>query len=639
VLAIHYDRERDLLFSGGADGTVKIWEPESGTLLYSLLISHLPVSRFAVHPTRPLIAALEASGPGSATIKVWNWESKVRLYSIELNDFPLFFDFSPKGTYLFSCQADWTSISFYNAASGVALPLLDNGFGIVSFATISQSERNIMTYQPSGKITYWEIRTGREIKAVETLPNLSLAKISHNKRFLVAQIENRLAVVDLLSGRLISRVDQADIQSMVLSQDDRILQCLIDDGEKSTVAQWLLTGDQLYRLNSPGVEQPIVSENITAITMRNEDLVFGDSEGILWIRDANGNVRKLSQNNLLEVSDFAVRDDKVALATPEAIISFRLDVSHYSSRPDDIITSYSYRRHPNPYDSPVGLKFQDEDNLLIWDKSEENRGMGIIRLSSGYLYNEYGNFSSPQMQIELSGQRILSLESNGLFRVLELSSYNPLFEYHAPGIQKIISAGEHDLIGAGSQLGGISGSLIRIDSRTGETVPLSDSSVLTYDLVYDDNDRILYTLSIDRKSGTTQTCVKSHYGKDLEKSRSILSYKGEDLLASLEYDAASKILFTSLGHDRVQSWDGEDIETYQATRHIPRTLRATNRLLFALNKDSTLTVWDRQSRKVILDLYLFKDYSWIAVFPNENAYISEKADHFLILPTRRKKLS
>jgi hypothetical protein len=206
-------------------------------------------------------------------------------------------------------------------------------------------------------------------------------------------------------------------------------------------------------------------------------------------------------------------------------------------------------------------------------------------------------------------------------------------------MQKIISAGEYDLIGAGSQVSGFAGSLIRIDSLTGETVPLADSSLLTYDLVYNDDDQTLYTLSIDRQNGKTKTCVNRFYGNDLEKSRSILNYEGEDLFASLEYDAANKTLFTSVGHGKVQSWDGEEIEVYQATRHIPRSLRVANRLLFALNKDSTITVWDRQNRTVILDLYLFKDYSWIAIFPNENAYISEKADHFLILPEKRKKLS
>jgi len=110
-------------------------------------------------------------------------------------------------------------------------------------------------------------------------------------------------------------------------------------------------------------------------------------------------------------------------------------------------------------------------------------------------------------------------------------------------------------------------------------------------------------------------------------------------LACLEYDTADKTLFRSLGDGRGQSWDGRDIKVYQATRHIPRYIKATNHLLFSLNKDSTFTIWDRQSRTVILDLYLFKDYSWIAVFPNENAYISEKADHFLILLKKRKKLS
>ncbi len=639
VLAIHYDGQRDLLFSGGADGIVKIWESESGTLLYSLLLSHLPIRRFAIHPTRPLIAVLKVYGPDTAYINVWNWETKNQLYSIELNDMPLFFSFSPQGTYLVNCQADWDSISIYNAITGKALPIMGDGFGIVSFATVSQSEKNIMTYQPSGRITYWELRTGRELKVVETLPNLSLARISHSKRYLIAQAGDHLVVVDLLSGRIKSSVQQAKIKSLVLSYDDRTIQCLTDDGERARVSQWLLTGNILYELESSGARRSILPDNITAIAMRNDSLVFGDSDGILWVRDVSGNARKLSQNNLLEISDFSVRDATVALATSEVIISFRLDLRKQNNLPQNIITSYSYRRHTNPYAAPVGLIFLDYENLLIWDKSEEHRGISTINLSSGHIYNEYRNFSAPQVQIDLSEDRILSLEQNGLLRVLELNSYDPLFEYRSPGLQKIITAGDNDLIGARTQMSGFLGSLIRIDSRTGETVPLADSSLLTYDLIYDDIDNTLYTLSVDRSGGRTNTRVKYHYGEGLDKSRAVLNYEGEDLYASLDYDAADKTLFTSLGYGRVQSWDGRDIEVYQATRHIPRYIKVTNHLLFSLNKDSTITIWDRQSRTVILDLYLFKDYSWIAIFPNEDAYISENADHFLILLKKRKKLS
>lgn len=639
VLAIHYDGERDLLFSGGADGTVKIWESESGTLLYSLLLSHLPIRRFVVHPTKPLIAVLKVYGPDTAHINVWNWETKDRLYSIELNDVPLSFGFSPKGTYLVNCQADWNSISFYNAITGKALPIMDDGFGIVSFATVSQSEKNIMTYQPSGRITYWELRTGRELKVVETLPNLSVARISHNKRYLIAQAGNRLVVVDLLSGHIKASVQQSNIKSLVLSFDDRTIQSLTYDGERAKVTQWLLTGNLLYELDNSGAGRSILPDNITAVAMRQDTLVFGDSDGILWVRDISGNVRKLSQNNLLEISDFSVRDATVALATPKVIISFSLDIKKHSNLPGNIITSYSYRRHTNPYAAPVGLKFLDDENLLIWDKSDEHRGISTINLFSGHIYNEYRNFSAPQVQIDLSEGRILSLERNGLLRVLEQNSYDPLFEYRSPGLQKIVPAGENNLIGARTQMSGFSGSLIRIDSQTGETVPLADSSLLTYDLIYDDMDDTLYTLSIDRSGGKTNTRVKYHYGEGLEKSRAVLNYQGEDLFASLDYDNADKTLFTSLGYGRVQSWDGRDIEVYQATRHIPRYIKVTNHLLFSLNKDSTITIWDRKSRKVILDLYLFKDYSWIAIFPNENAYISENADHFLILLKKRKKLS
>jgi WD40 repeat protein len=639
VLAIQYDDRRDLLLTGSADGTIKIWEPESGTLLHSLLVSHLPVQRFAFHPSQPLIAVLEVYGPDTASVGVWNWQSKAQLYRIEMTDVPLCFTFSPQGTYLITCQADWNSINVYNGKTGKVRPLMNDGFGIVSFVTVSQSEKNIMTYQPSGRLTYWELETGKEIKVVETLPNLSLARISHNRRYMMAQTDERLVILDLLSGRIKASTQLTRIKSLTISQDDRTIVCLTDDRDAPMISSWLFTGDDLYELESSQAVISGLPQQITSIATRNDDLLLGDGNGTLWVKNHSGNVCKLSQNNLLDISDLSVREDTVALASPDVIVSFHLDIGEYATRLDSIITSYSYSRYSNPFSTPIGLRFLNGQNLLLWDKSEEHRGISVLNLFSGYTQRQYSNFSAPQIQVDLAEGRILSLEKNGLLRLLEINTYSSLFEYLSPGLRKIVSAGEDNLIGARSQMSGFSGSLIRIDSRTGETVPLTDSSLLTYDLVYEKSNNTLYTLSIDRRDGQTVTCIKRHFGEGLEKTEAVVRYVGEDLSASLDYDTTDKILYTSLGYAEVRSWDGQSVEIFQATRHVPRYLKAAGRLLYSLNKDSTITIWDRTSRKIILDLYLFKDYSWIAIFPNEKAYISQGADQFLILTGKRKKIS
>jgi hypothetical protein len=64
-------------------------------------------------------------------------------------------------------------------AAGSNTVLAADYSGAVSFAATDPSERTMMTYAASGRISYWELDTGREIQNVAAPPNLiSMAGLS-----------------------------------------------------------------------------------------------------------------------------------------------------------------------------------------------------------------------------------------------------------------------------------------------------------------------------------------------------------------------------------------------------------------------------------------------------------------------------
>jgi len=267
IETIRVDDRRDLLFSGSRDGTIKVWKVGSSMLLRSLLVSHLPAGRFAVHPTLPHIAALEVLGPSSSRLTVWNWERGIKLYTIALPDDPLYFAYSPRGTYLVMCRADWESLSLYRARDGRRLSMLDDGFGIVSYFTVSESENNIMTYQPSGTITYWRLSTGATIKKVDTLPNLSSIVITHDKRHMLAHHRDRLVVVDLLTGALEASVPLPKMSGLTVSPNDDLVVCMVQREEGIGLESFGFTGSRLYSRSGFPHQQPHSVGRISAIAL------------------------------------------------------------------------------------------------------------------------------------------------------------------------------------------------------------------------------------------------------------------------------------------------------------------------------------------------------------------------------------
>ena len=251
IVVLEYDESRDLIFSASKDGTVKIWNSGSGKLLHSLLGSHLAIRRMAYHPTLPQIATLEVFGPDSSRISVWDWQKKRQLYSINLEEVPLYITYSPKGTYLIFCRADWKSLSINRAKDGKNLALMQKGFGIVSYLALSQSEKNIMTYQPSGRIVYRDLQTEKEIKTVDTLANLSKIRIFKNRRYLIAQSRADIVVVDLLEGRTVASSDLPGIISIAVTPSGNRLFCLSKTEGKMQLTRWYFTGGFLYSTGSP----------------------------------------------------------------------------------------------------------------------------------------------------------------------------------------------------------------------------------------------------------------------------------------------------------------------------------------------------------------------------------------------------
>ena len=618
ITALAHDPRLGVLASGSTDGTVRIWDIDVASQVKSLLVSHRIVRALDFHPRDPLLAVLEVSSPERTRITVWNWQTGRSLYTLTLDAVPLYMGFSTLGSYLVYTQARWESVSVHDARTGRRLPYLSQGFGIVSYVAFSRSERNLMTYQSSGRITYWELRTGEKLKEVTTAPGLTSSAITEDFGAMVARSSSSVVVVDVATGRTLAEEPAAGIAGIKVSPDgSRILGLPIDD--RSTPLQWVHRHGVLTRLES---DWP--AAGVSAAVVADDAVFTGGRSGTLSRIPAFGPLREISRNKLKRIVDLATAGERVVLATADELLVFDLETRLYSSGSKNLVRSYQTSVIPAPSSRPISGVTLDEDGAIItWDQG------GLLSISRGRWPAE-----TPLAQARVrmarpaaTAGRFLTLDQDGTIRLLE--GWRPLITYPSPGTRDVCEVSPEILVAARTRVSSQEQPFLRINARTGETVPIPDSAIAGYALAADIPRERFFSLSVNRTDGSEVTRLRAHTGQGFEEASMAMSYDGEDAGASVVVDQRRGRAYTTLGYQTVRSWESGHVSTLEQGSGIPRKLALLDRVLVCVNLDGTVSAWDTRTGRLVLEFYLFGDGAWLAVFPQDGAFLSNGADAFI----------
>jgi hypothetical protein len=268
----------------------------------------------------------------------------------------------------------------------------------------------------------------------------------------------------------------------------------------------------------------------------------------------------------------------------------------------------------------IGLEFLDPQTLLVWSRGAEQPAVGLMDVLSGRFQELDLQLSAPLKQVGVFAQGIVIVDERGQCLILDRATFVPRFRFSSPGMNKLIFAAGDTLVGGRTSLSTFGSPLLQITERTGETVAISDPSMFVYNLVFDPLEANLYTLSVDGGGGPGRTRLKLHSGYGFERSRVLLDYAGEDIAAGIAVDSQGRV-YSSLGFERVAVWDGDHLERLEEARHVHRDLYVAGDKIVAGNRDGSFTFWDRETRRLLLDLYLFQDSSWGVELPDGSTYV------------------
>lgn len=629
ITDLEYDARRRLLFSAGDDGSVRVWEHGSRTIVQHLFLGVHRVSRIALQPEGTLLAAVLRSAAGDDLLEVWDWRSGRRLYGRALTEPPLHLGFTSRGSALVYTRAQLDSVVFLDARSGRPLPRLPPGLGIVSFVTTSTNERTIMTYQPTGRIRYWDAAGAGLQAEVTTLPGLEQIAVSADNTLLVARSGGDIVAIDVVTGQVRRRLTPAapavfavsDLRPQLILLETapaaagggvRLRRVLLDRG---------LTGDRGAALELSGA--------VSVIAAADYSVFMAQPGGIAEYR--SGAVRTFARDELLPEAQLAIAGDILVVAGGARLALFRTALP--AAPPGGRATAgtpplprvLSRQQVPNPLPAPVGLTVAAPAAVLLWNREGEAGALGTLDPVSGAFQLRLTGLPAPLAQVSVLERRLLLLDRAGELRLYSLAQVlgadpdrppAPEQRFRLPGANKAAGSGRRLVVGRSGAPAGAA-PLLRIDTATAETILLPDEALLIYDVAQHAAGD-LFTLGVEAApagSGPAQarTVLKRRTGGNLIRQYVLDTYAGEDLFAALAAAPDGRRVYSSLGQDTVRVWDGGRLQEMERSGHRPRRLAVAGGVLVAHNADGTFTVWDRATRAVLFDLYLFRDFEWLVV--------------------------
>ena len=664
-----YDAQRRLLFSAGDDGTVRVWSHDRRTIVRNLRIGAARVISIALHPEDTLVAMVLRFPGSDDLLEVWDWSAGRSLYRHELDDAPLHVGFTSRGSSLVYTRARFDSVVFLDPRTGRRQRRLPAAFGIVSYVTTSTNERTIMTYQPTGEVRYWDADTMQLKAALPTLANLEEIAVSADRSLLVARAGEEVVAIDVITGAVRYRFPVPRRSLFAVADQLPQVAVLYPSGQEEP--GYALRRFTLDRAVAEGSESSLELNGwVTASVYAGRDLFLADRSAI-WEAGPTG-AQPFVRDELLDPVAFAAGGDTLLVATARRIAVARLQRPQAAAPPGFGLPASVSGALPrlayatllrNPFGAAVGLAVISRGELptfpapagvarqpnsdavvLVWNREGPGGRLGTIDPRTGRYRLRLSDLPAPLIQVSPVDEHLLLLDGIGnitLYPVEQIltgsafSAPEPVQRYWAPGTSRVVRVGRH-LIAGRRSADAITAPLLKIDTGNAETLPVPDDALLIYDLEQSGGSQLL-TLGVEAPEGSAsghrvRTVLRLRAGDDLARHRVLHSFSGEDVDAQLAGSAYGRHVYSSVGGDRVRTWDGYRLLPLPPTERRPRQLAVARDLLVARNADATFSVWNRHTRALLFDLYLFRDFNWLVVPPSGNHVHTPGAVRFLACP-------
>ncbi|OKL61652.1 hypothetical protein UA08_03431 [Talaromyces atroroseus] len=203
VSAVKFSPDRTMLASGGADGTLKVWDALTGKLIHTFEGHLAGISTVAWGPDNETIA----TGSDDKTIRLWNaltGKAHPRAFNGHHN-YVYSIAFSPKGNILVSGSYD-EAVFLWDVRSAKVMRSLPAHSDPVAGIDVCHDGTLVVSCSSDGLIRIWDTMTGQCLRTLvhEDNPPVMAVRFSPNSKYVLAwTLDDCIRLWDYVQGRCI----------------------------------------------------------------------------------------------------------------------------------------------------------------------------------------------------------------------------------------------------------------------------------------------------------------------------------------------------------------------------------------------------------------------------------------------------
>ncbi len=624
-------------------GVVMIWNLQDGKLEYKLDTGLRGSMEVRVHPEKYELALL-VTRPGYSGLSVWDWRTGRNKFTKTLSGRPIQFEYSGKGGFLFTTRVDNPSIIIYNSQTGREYSYLKRLRTLFSYAYIGDKEATVMTYSNSGYLRFYDIRTAALKNESATKADLSELSViqSEGKRYLLGRNVNSLFLIDRLNGEVRDAMTVEDMLSFSLDQSSGVISILSRSSTgRIKISHSSTSGARFTPVSTPSYLAGRVStadiddsgwfrvnEGSRALISAKNRVFLSDGSGTLWTLNNNGRPELYKKDEIAAIQDLSFEDDSLFMLTDDSLITmtsrfFGSTGVHDLNRLGDL----TIRTKENPLKGESYLESYDSGHLLVWSTEDSSRDYVLYDTENDKVLGENNSFSSSLKELHVRDKSILALESSGEASLSNLFTGIREFSFSALGMVSLNYIDDNRLLGGKSLMKTGKNPLLTVQTDTGEILPVSDDRFLIQNIISPETGNRIYSTGLRLKSdGSVETQIKSHDRSNPSSSSLLYSKAGEWMQPILTVDSSSytPTLYGSISGREILRIRGNQKKSWDYDKNI-RSLFFHKSVLYILNTDGSLTLFDPQRGRSIVDYFLLKDGSWIAIptLAGEKPYVNK----------------